>query len=190
MIRVVLYLGGELAYDIFFVRGSVYILRDVVRILCTFLFFIFSYIILLYTGLVMTYLWYILYLFSFIYMLMYIVFHLSLHMLFLFSLYIHVSLCMQSLFLFHTKMPWWLLFKVFQKDKLSKSIMSWTLFLQSFSRVCVRVRFFCIPTSGYEFSDLRLLSWFICVLWLCHGLPNGEIVRTYVRIVRDICYVN
>ena len=56
MIRVVLYLGGELAYDIFFVRGSVYILRDVVRILCTFLFFIFSYIILLYTGLVMTYL--------------------------------------------------------------------------------------------------------------------------------------
>ena len=28
--------------------------------------------------------------------------HLSLHVLFLFSLYTHVSLCMQSLFLFHT----------------------------------------------------------------------------------------
>ena len=45
-------------------------------------------------------------------------------------------------------------------------------------------------TSGYEFSDLKLLSWFICLLWFCHGLPKGEIVRTYVDIVRDICYVN
>ena len=50
MMRIVLYLGGELAYDIF-VRGSVYILRDVVSILCTFLFFLFGYIILLYTVL-------------------------------------------------------------------------------------------------------------------------------------------
>ena len=39
----------------FFVKGNVYILRDVVRILCTFLFFIFSYIIHLYTGPVTTY---------------------------------------------------------------------------------------------------------------------------------------
>ena len=125
----------------------------------------------------------------YIYM-MYVVLHLSLHVLFLFSLYIHVSLCMQSLFLFHTKILWWFLFKEFQKDRLWKSIMPWTLFLQSFSRVCVRVRFFCIPTSGYEFSDLRLLSWFICLLWFCHELPKGEIVRTYIRILRDICCVN
>ena len=55
MMRVVLYLGGELVYDIF-VRGSVYILRDVVRILRTFLFFIFSYIILWYIVLVTIYL--------------------------------------------------------------------------------------------------------------------------------------
>ena len=78
-----------------------------------------------------------------IYMMMYVVPHLSLHVLFLFYLYTHVSLCMQSLFLFHTKMPWWVLFKVFQKDRLWKSIMPWTLFLQSFLRVCVRVRFVC-----------------------------------------------
>ena len=162
------------------------------RILCAFLFFLFGYIILLYTGFVNFYLWHTLLLFSYIYiymMMMYVVFLLSLHVLFLFALYTHVSLCIQSLFLFHTKMPWWILFKVFQKDRLWKSIMQWTLFLQSFSRVCVRVRFFCIPTSGYEFSDLRLLSWFIFLLWFCHGLPNGEIVRTYVRIFRDICYV-
>ena len=45
------------------------------------------------------------------------------------------------LFLFHTKMSWWVLFKVFQKYRLSKSFLPWTLFLQSFSRVCVRIDF-------------------------------------------------
>ena len=61
------------------------------------------------------------------------------------SLFIHTFLYVYNpLFLFHTKMSWWVLFKVFQKDRLSKSIMSWTLFLQSFSRVCDRIRFYCI----------------------------------------------
>ena len=54
------------------------------------------------------------YIYIYIYM-MYVVLHLSFHVLFLFSLYTHVSLCMQSLFLFHTKMPWWVLFKCFRK---------------------------------------------------------------------------
>ena len=143
----------------------------------------------MYTSL-MTIYWHTFYLSFDIYMMMYVVLHLSLHVLFLFSLYTHVSLCMQSLFLSHTKMPWWVLFKVFLKNKLWKSIMPWTPFLQSFSSVYVRVRFFCIPTSGYEFSDLRLLSWFISLLWFCHRLPNGEIVRTYLGIFRDICDVN
>ena len=165
-------------------------LRDVVRILHTFLFFLFL-VTLSSCTLV---LWLFIYdihciYFIYIYMMMYVILHPSLHVLFLFSLYTHVSLCLQSSFLFYTKMPWWVLFKVFQKDKLWKSIMPWTLFLQSFSRVCVRVRFSCNSTSVYEFSDLRLLSWFICLLWFCHGFPKGEIVRTYVRIVRDICYV-
>ena len=39
--RVVMYLGGELAYDLF-VKGSVFIfLRDVVRTYVSFLFFLF-----------------------------------------------------------------------------------------------------------------------------------------------------
>ena len=36
----------------------------------------------------------------------------------------------------------------------------------------------------YEFSYR-----FICLLWLCHGLANGEIVRTYVNYVRNICHL-
>ena len=55
MMRVVLYLGGELALD-FFLLGGVIFFRDVVRILCIFLFSLFSYIILLYTSLVTIYL--------------------------------------------------------------------------------------------------------------------------------------
>ena len=91
------------------------------------------------------------------------------------------------LFLFHTKMPWWVLFKVFQKYRLSKSSMPWTLFLQRFSRVCVRVDF--IVFNKYELSDLWLLSYFICLLWFFQGLPKGEIVRTYVNYVKNICHL-
>ena len=48
--------------------------------------------------------------------------HLPLHVLFLFSLYTHVYLFICNLlFLSLTKMPWWVLFKVFQKYKLLKS---------------------------------------------------------------------
>ena len=35
----------------------------------------------------------------------------------------------------------------------------------------------------YDFSHM-----FICLLWFFHRLPNGEIVRTYVIHVRNICY--
>ena len=60
--RVVMYLGEELAYDIF-VRECLYFLRDVVRIYVLFFSLSFSYIILLYTSLVTIYLWHTLYLF-------------------------------------------------------------------------------------------------------------------------------
>ena len=146
--RVVLYLGGELAQDIF-VRGSVYIFffRDVVSILCLFLFSLFSYSILLYTGLVTIYLWHTLYLFLiyiYIYIWCMLVFN-YLSICCFFSLFIQMFLYVcNPLFLFHTKMPWWVLFKVFQKDRFWESIMPWTFFLQSFSRVYVRVRFYCI----------------------------------------------
>ena len=46
--RVIIYIGGELAYDIFFVIGGVS-MRDVVRFLC--IFFSFFYIYLMYIGL-------------------------------------------------------------------------------------------------------------------------------------------
>ena len=44
-------------------------------------------------------------------------------------------------------------------------------------------------TSEYELSDLWLLSYLIYLLWFCHRLSNGEIVRTYVEHVKNICHL-
>ena len=91
--RVVMYIGGELAQEIF-VRGSVYILRDVVR---TYVFF-FSYFLdtwlLLYDSKPCTY--------DVIYMMRLLLqfFHLSLHVLFLFSFYAHASYILYAIFYF------------------------------------------------------------------------------------------
>ena len=107
-----------------------------------------------------------------------------------FSLFMHMLLiyCMQYfIFLFHTKMSWWVLFKVFQKYRLSKSFLPWTLFLQSFSRVCVRIDFIVFNKWVRVEWFMTSLIRFICLLWFCHGLPKGEIVRTYVNHVRNIC---
>ena len=70
-LRVVLYLGGELVYDFFFYRGSVYSFEGCSENFMYFLFF-FVYISLLCTGLV-TILLHTLY-FIFIYMMMMYVF--------------------------------------------------------------------------------------------------------------------
>ena len=70
------------------------------------------------------------------------------------------------LFLFHTKMPWWVLFKVFYKYRFSKSFLPYTLFLQSFSRVYVWI-YFIVFNKWVKLSDLWLLSYvhlFVVVL--------------------------
>ena len=77
--------------------------------------------IFLYTGLV-TMFAYIVLIFD-IYMMMYVFFTYP-YMCCFFSFFIHMFLITyvcNLLFLFHTKMPWWVLFNVFQKYRLSKS---------------------------------------------------------------------
>ena len=73
-------------------------MRDVVRFLCFFLFFFsFFYIYLMYIGLVT--IWPTLYLYMGLYTLMYVI-HLSLHVLFLFSLYAHDSYILYAIYYF------------------------------------------------------------------------------------------
>ena len=109
--------------------------------------------------------------------------HLSLHVLFILSLYTHASLCMQSLFRFHT----WCLdkscLKSFRKAG-CESLLCHELFsYEVFQEFVLGLDLFYNSTGGYEFSDLRLLSRFICLLWFCHGLPKGEIVRDIYDVI-------
>ena len=79
-------------------------------------------------------------------------------------------------------MHWWVLFKCFRKtgyESLSCHELSSCKVFQEF---VVGIDLFCNTTSGYEFSDVRLLSWLFVLLWFCHGLSRGEIVK-------DIFYV-
>ena len=117
-------------------------MRDVVRLLC--IFFSLFYFYLMYTNFVT--IWHTSYLsfdiYIYIYMLMYVYSPISSCVVSFLSLCTCFLLFVCSLlFLFHTKMLWWVLFKVFQKYKLSKSFLPWTLFLQSFSRVCIGIDF-------------------------------------------------
>ena len=68
---------------------------------------------------------------------------------------------------------------MFQKYRLSKSschkLSSYKVF-QEFVLGLILL----YSTSEYKLSDLWLLSYLICLLWFCHILPMGEIVRTYV----------
>ena len=155
-----------------------------------FSFLFFRYIYILYMGLVTiidihyTYFLYMLMYVSFTYPYMCCFFHLPLHVLFLSPTLTCVvsflSLCTcflllvcNLLFLFHTKMPWCVLFKMFQKYRLSKS----TCHKLSFCKVFQEDYIQQVNMSWviYDFSHM-----FICLLWFCHGLPKEEIVKTYV----------
>ena len=74
-------------------------------------------------------------------------------------------------------MPWWVLFKFFRKTSCESLLCHELSSCKVFQEFVLGLDLFCNSIGDYEFSDLRLLSWFICLLWFCHRLPNGEIVR-------------
>ena len=85
------------------------------------------------------------------------------------------------LFLFHTKMPWWVLFKVFQKCRLSKSFLPWTLFLQIFLRVCVMIDFIV-------FNKWIWVKWFITFL-ICSFVYCGFVTDCQIRrLLGHMCF--
>ena len=92
------------------------------------------------------------------------------------------------LLLFHTKMPWWFLFKMFQKYMLSKSFLPWTFFLQSFLRVCFRIDFIV-------FNKWIWVEWFmtslICSFVYCGFVTDCQMGRLleHMRIMLGT-YVN
>ena len=136
----------------------------------------------MYTGLVTIY-WHTLYSYFNSYMMMYVFLHLSLHVLFLFSLYTHVSLCMQSFIFVSHKMPGWVLFNCFRKTSCESLPCHELPSCKNFQEFMLRFDLFYNSTSDYEFNDLRLFLWFICLSWFCHGLLKGEIVRYIFDVI-------
>ena len=83
------------------------------------------------------------------------------------------------LFLFHTKMPWWVLFKCFRNISCQSLFAINALLAKFFKSLCYD-RFYCIQQVNISWVIYDFSHMFICWLWFCHGLPKGEIVRTYV----------
>ena len=135
------------------------------RFLC--IFFSFFYFSLMYTGLVTIY-WHTLY-FIFIYMMMYVFSPISPCVVSFLSLYT----CFFTYTIFISvshMMPWWLLFKCFRKTGCESLPCLELSSCKVFREFVLGLDLFCNSISDYEFSDLRLLSWFICLLWFCHEL--------------------
>ena len=84
---------------------------------------------------------------------------------FMYAIFIYVS----------HMMHWWVLFKCFRKTGCESLPCDELSSCKVFQEFVVGLDLFCNPTSGYEFSDLRLLSWLFVLLWFFHGLPKGEI---------------
>ena len=150
------------------------------RFTCTFLFFL--YINFLYTSLVTIYLWNTLYFTFHIYddvcfslpSFTSVVSFLSLYTyFFMYTIFISIS----------HMMPWWVLFKCFRKTSCENLPCHELSSCKVFQEIMLGLDLFCNSTSGYKFINLRLLLWFICLLWFCHGLPKGEIVRDIFDVI-------
>ena len=118
----------------------------------------------LYTGLV-TIFTYIVLIFD-IYMMIY-VFFTYLYMCCFFSIFISISYMT----------PWWVLFKCFRKTGYGSLSCRELFSCKVFQEFVVAIDLFCNTTSGYELSNLRLLSWLVVLLWFCHELLKGKIVK-------------
>ena len=90
------------------------------------------------------------------------------------SLYTCFFIICNILFLFHTKMPWWVLFKVFQKYRLLKSSIPWTLFLQNFSRVCVRIDYIVFNNWLWAEGFMTSLIFHLFVVVLSRIVKGGD----------------
>ena len=152
-------------------------MRYIVRIFMYFLFFL-LHLPHVYWSLTI---WHTLYLYLSLYMLMYVI-HLSLHVLFLFSLYAHDSYILYTIYYFCFTQRCLNEFCLkCSRNTSSQSLLAINSLLTKFFKSLCYDRFYCVQQVSmnwvtYDFSDM-----FICLLWFCHGLPKGEIVRTYVN---------
>ena len=108
-----------------------------------------------------------------------------------FSLFIHMFLLIYAIFYFCFTLRCLMSFclKCFKKTGFQNLLCHELSSCKIFQEFMLRLDLL-YSTSDYEFSDLWLLSYFICLLWFYHGLPKEEIIRTYVELVRTYVIVN
>ena len=136
--------------------------------------------------------WHTLYLYLSLYILMYVI-HLSLHVLFLFSLYAHDSYILYAILFsffffscFTLRCHDEFCLKCFKNTGCQSLLAMNSLFAKFFKSLCYD-RFYCIQQVSMSWVIYNFSYMFICLLWFCHELPKGEIVRTYWFNVRNIC---
>ena len=61
-----------------------------------------------------------------------------------------------------------------------QSLLAINSLLAKFFKSLYYDRFYCIQQMSMSWVIYDFSHMFICLLWFCHGLPKGEIVRTYV----------
>ena len=105
------------------------------------------------------------------------VFFTYLYMCYFFSnLYMHVSLCTQSLFLFHTWCLYEFCLSVLKRQVMKVYLAMNSLLAKFFQEFIVGIDLFCNTTSGYEFSDLRLL------MIICFVMVLSRIAKTFIYL--------
>ena len=96
------------------------------------------------------------------------------------SLSLYAYFFMYAIFIYVSHMiPWWVLFKCFRKTGCETLSCRELFSCKVFQEFLVGIDLFCNTTSGYELSNLRLLSWLVFLLWFCHGLLRRRLLRTY-----------
>ena len=114
-----------------------------------------------------TYIW-------FLYILMYVI-HLSLHVLFLFSLYTHVSYQLYAIYYFYFTLRCHDEFclKCFRNTGCQSLLAINSLLAKFFKSLCYD-RFYCIQQVSMSWVIYDFSYMFICLLWFCYGLPKGR----------------
>ena len=157
-----------------------FFLRIVVRTLCIFSFLSFLDTLFLYMRSCDYLQTYIVLIFSYI-LLMYFFLSPTLSCVVSFFLYTHASYYLYAIyyFCFTQRCLDEFCLKCFKNIGCQSLLAINSLLAKIFKSLC-QDRFQCIQQVNmslviYDFSHM-----FICLLWFCHGLPKGEIVRTYV----------
>ena len=83
------------------------------------------------------------------------------------------------LFLFHTRCLDEFCLKYFRNTSCQSLLVINSLLAKFFKSLCYD-RFYCIQQVNMSWMIYDFSHMFICLLWFFHGLPKGEIIRTYV----------